>query len=141
MGQSIVGALSVHVPKNVVLRMKHALCIAVVLLAVACAVKAAPESATKGLVNTEIRRSIFLWSPVAKQEMTITVMNEGSTAVSSYDLAVNATILDKMAQLVVTNNDAKVLSWKAEDQVRTIHGPKMEVMARYVKVANTLFSV
>jgi oligosaccharyltransferase complex subunit alpha (ribophorin I) len=120
----------VGLPFYQVLSMKNVLCLAAVLLAVSCVVLAAPESSPKGLVNTEIKRSIFLWSPVAKHEISISVTNEGSAAVTTYDLALNEASLKNMAQLVVTNNDAKVLPWKVEEQLRNIQGGAGELIAR-----------
>ena len=112
--------------------MRNLLFISALLLAVSVAVLASPSSSPKGLVNVEVKRSIFLWSPVVKYEMVINVLNEGSTPVSVYDLALNEATLKNMAQLVVTNNDAKVLSWKVEDQVRNIQSSNGDLIARYV---------
>jgi hypothetical protein len=104
----------------------------VVLLVVSASVTAAPASAPKDLVNTEVKRHILLWSPVVKHEITISVTNEGSTPVAVYDLALNEATLKNMAQLVVSNNDAKVLPWKVEEQLRSIQANNGDVIARYV---------
>lgn len=114
--------------------MRNVLFITALLLAVSVAVLAAPSPAPKGLVNVEVKRSIVLWSPIAKYEITITVLNEGSTPVTTYDLALNEANLKNMAQLVVTNNDAKVLPWKVEEQLRNIQSGNGDLIARYVQV-------
>ena len=102
------------------------------LVVVAVAALAAPTSANKGLVNTDVKRSIMLWSSVAKHELAITINNEGSSAESVYDLAIQEENLSKLSLMTVTDNDAKVLDWKVVEQARSIQANGV-VIARYVK--------
>lgn len=102
------------------------------LVVVAIAALATPTAANKGLVNSEVKRSIVLWSSIAKQELSITILNEGSTPESAYDFAIQEEALSKLSFMTVTDNDAKSLDWKTVDLPRSIQANGV-LIARYVE--------
>lgn len=103
-----------------------------VLVVVAVAALATPTSANKGLVNSDVKRTIILYSSVAKNEMVINVLNEGSTPESAYDLAIQEETLNRLAYMTVMDNDAKSLDWKIVEQARNIQANGV-LIARYVR--------
>lgn len=114
--------------------MRNWLCSAVMLLAVLAAALAASGSDAKGLVNTEVKRNIYLWSPIAKHEYTISVTNEASSPASTYDLAINEEVAKNMASLTVSNENVRVLPWKVDEQVRSVQAPNGDIIARYASL-------
>lgn len=112
--------------------MKSALWVSLVLVVVAVAALATPTSANKGLVNTDVKRTIILYSSVAKNEMVINVLNEGSAPESAYDLAIQEETLSRLAYMTVMDNDAKSLDWKIVEQARNIQANGV-LIARYVR--------
>lgn len=112
--------------------MKNALWVSAVLIVVAFAALASATAADSGLRNTDVKRTITLWSSIAKHEMTINIANEGKSAESVYDLAIKEETIGKLALLTVSDNNAKVLEVKPVEQGRTITTSSGDLVAKYV---------
>lgn len=103
---------------------KFGLSVVLVLMAV--------SASFASLVNTDVKRTILLTSPIARHDVSIQIKNQGSSPVATYDLVMTEAFNQNLASFVVSNNDAKVLSWKASDQVRPIQTSSGELIERVV---------